>query len=413
MIPQGFTFWAAAALLAWTTHVSAAPDEDALGKGAGYPKGSLQNAVEDRNKIGNFSAMDEIAPSSKVTRGGDVWPLGSGAMPAVQYTYKGNNYSLEDYLNRQRVTSLLVMKEGKILFERYQYDRKPEHRFISWSMAKSITALLVGIAQEKGLIQSLDDKAEVYAPELKGSAYGAISIRHLLHMGSGVRWDEAYVGRTDANDLWSAMFRVYRGGDPTEVLTRRRPVDAPAGQKFKYASGETQVLCHVLKGATKKTVANITEEWLWKPLGAQADAAWLVGWQGLEYCAGGFNATTRDYARLGHLLAQNGARDGKQIIPKEFLFDATDHARQPPGFGMDQAGPRFGYGYQFWLGAAGGKSFAMIGVHGQSLWVVPGTQVVIVQTAAWANASDSEASAERSAAMNAVLATLGASAPSR
>lgn len=406
-------YWAIVSILTLAGQALAAPDEEALGKSAGYPKGSLQNAADDRNKIGNFSAMDEVAPSSKVARGGDVWPLGSGVMPAVQYNYKGSSYSLEDYLNRNRVTSFLVMKEGKILFERYQYDRRPEHRFISWSMAKSITALLVGIAQEKGLIRSLDDKAEVYAPELKGSAYGEISIRHLLRMSSGVRWDEAYVGRTDANDLWSALFRVHRGGNPTEVLTRRRPVDHPPGNKFKYATGETQVLCHVLKGATKKTVAEATEEWLWKPLGAQADAAWLVGWQGLEYCGGGFNATTRDYARLGLLLMQDGARDGKQIIPKEFLFDATDHSRQPPGFGMDQAGPRFGYGYQFWLGALGGKAFAMTGIHGQTVWVIPSAQLVIVQTAAWANASDSELSAERSAALNAVVTSLSAVPPSR
>lgn len=406
-------YWAIASTLSFVGQARGAPDEESLGKSAGYPKGSLSNPTDDRSKIGSFSAMDEIAPSSKVARAGEVWALGSGVMPAVQYSFKGNSYTLEDYLNRQRVTSLLVMKEGKILFERYQYDRRPEQRFISWSMAKSITALLVGIAQEKGLIRSLDDKAEVYAPELKGSAYGEISIRHLLRMSSGVRWDEAYGGQNDNTDLWGALFRVNRGGNPTDVLTRRRPVNHPPGNKFKYATGETQVLCHVLMGATKKSVAEATEEWLWKPLGAQADAAWLIGWQGLEYCGGGFNATTRDYARLGLLLTQDGARDGKQIIPKEFLFDATDHSRQPPGFGIDQAGPRFGYGYQFWLGALGGKSFAMIGVHGQTVWVIPSAQLVIVQTAAWANASDSELSAERSAALNAVAFSLGVAPPSR
>ena len=215
---QRILCWVTASLLTCAGQASAAPDEEILGKIAGYRKGSLQNVVDDQNKIGSFSAMDEIAPSSKVSRAGAVWMLGSGVMPPVQYSYKGSSYSLEDYLKRQRVTSLLVMKDGQILFERYQYDRKPEQRFISWSMAKSITAILVGIAQEKGLIQSLDDKAEVYAPELKGSAYGEISIRHLLRMSSGVRWDEAYVGSTDANDLWSALFRVNRGGNPTDVL---------------------------------------------------------------------------------------------------------------------------------------------------------------------------------------------------
>lgn len=408
MTIQTIISWATVALLAIATQAQAAPDETTLGKNAGYPKGSVQNVNSEANKIGSFSAMDEIIPSRKVARAGDVWALGTGELPAVQYSFKGGTYTLEDYLNRRRVTSLLVMKDGKILFERYQYDRKPEQRFISYSMAKSITALLIGIAHEKGLIESLDAKAEVYAPELKGSAYGETSIRNLLRMSSGIRWEENYGGRDDVSDLWGALFRVYRGGNPTDVLTRRRPIDSPPGSKFKYSSGETQVLCHVLHGATKRKVAEITEDWLWKPLGAQADAAWLVGWQGIEYCAGGFNATTRDYARLGQLLAQDGARDGKQIIPKEFLFDATDQARQPTGFKLNEAGPRFGYGYQFWLGGVGGKSFAMLGIHGQTMWVIPSAQVVIVQTAAWANASEpAESGLELSAALNAILLSLG------
>ncbi|MFM7331180.1 MAG: serine hydrolase domain-containing protein, partial [Brachymonas sp.] len=336
------------AALAFVAGLSvAAPDEDALGKAAGYPRGSPHDITAENRKIGSFSALDEIMPSKPVARGTDVWQLKAGpAVPEIRYTFEGQTRTLEDYLQRQRVTSLLIVKNGELLFERYQYDRSADQRFISFSMAKSITSLLVGIALEQGSIKSIDDTAETYAPELKGSAYGAATIRNLLLMGSGVRWQEDYGGRDDVADLWGALFRVHRGGNPTSVLTTRRPQDAPAGARFKYATGETQVLCHVLHGATKRSVSELTSDWLWKPMGAQAAASWLVGWQGIEYCGGGFNATARDYARLGMLLARDGERDGRQVIPKAYLLQATDSALLPPGFRVNEAGPGFGYGYQ-------------------------------------------------------------------
>lgn len=387
----------------------AAPDEDALGKAAGYPRGSPQEAFAERHKVGSFSAMDEIFPSKPVARDGAVWELKPGAPPpAITYTFDGQSLTLEDYLQRQRVTSLLIVKDGELRLERYQYDRTPQQRFISFSMSKSITSLLVGIALEQGLIKSLDDTADTYAPELKGSAYGAATIRHLLLMGSGVRWQEDYGGRDDVSDLWGALFRVYRGGNPTSVLTSRRPQDSAPGTRFKYSSGETQVLCHVLHGATKRNVADLTQDWLWKPLGAEAAASWLVGWQGVEYCAGGFNATARDYARLGMLLARDGERDGRAIVPKEYLLQATDSARLPAGFRINEPGPGFGYGYQFWLASAPTRAFALLGVYGQQIAVVPAHGLVVVHTAAWTRSSPEAARRERTAFINAVLQAFGA-----
>lgn len=397
----GWALWAGAAL--------AAPDEDLLGKAGGYARGSPQEAFAERHKVGSFSAMDEVFPSKAVARDGPVWELKPGAPPpAVSYEFGGQTFTLEDYLQRQRVTSLVIVKDGELRLERYQYDRTAQQRFISFSMAKSITSLLVGIALEQGLIKSIDDTAETYAPELKGSAYGAATVRHLLLMGSGVRWQEDYSGRDDVGDLWNALFRQRGGGNPTSVLTSRRPQDAAPGTRFKYSTGETQVLCHVLHGATKRNVSELTQEWLWKPLGAEATASWLVGWQGIEYCGGGFNATARDYARLGMLLARDGERDGRQIVPKDYLLQATDSARLPTGFRMNEAGPGFGYGYQFWLGRGAARGFAMLGVYGQQITVVPAHGLVIVHTAAWTQSSPEAARRERGAFMNGVINAFGA-----
>jgi len=395
------------ALSAGAAH--AAPDEEALGRARGYPRGTPQEATAERHKVGSFSALDEIMPSRPVAREGPVWPLAAGEPPPeIRYSFEGQTFTLEDYLQRRRVTSLLIVKDGALRLERYQYERTPQQRFISFSMAKSITSLLVGMALERGLIRSLDDTAQTYAPELQGSAYGAATLRHLLLMGSGVRWTEDYGGRDDVADLWGALFRVHRGGDPTAVLTARRPQDAPPGSRFKYSSGETQVLCHVLHGATRRSVAEITQEWLWKPLGAEADASWLVGWQGIEYCAGGFNATARDYARLGMLLANEGARGGQAVVPRDYLRQATDNALVPAGFRVNEAGPGFGYGYQFWLGGGRVRSYALIGVYGQSITVVPAHGLVIVHTAVWPLSSDEASRRERSAFLNGVLQAFGA-----
>lgn len=393
----------------WAGSTLAAPDEDALGKTAGYPRGSPQEAFSERHKIGSFSAMDEIFPSKPVARGGTVWELKpGGTLPGISYEFNGQTLTLDDYMQRQRVTSLVIVKDGELRLERYQYHRTPQHRFISFSMSKSITSLLVGIALEQGLIKSIDDTAETYAPELKGSAYGAATIRHLLLMGSGVRWQEDYSGRDDVSDLWGALFRVHRGGNPTSVLTSRRPQDSAPGTRFKYSSGETQVLCHVLHGATRRNVSELTQEWLWSPLGAEAAASWLVGWQGIEYCAGGFNATARDYARLGMLLARDGEREGRTILPKDYLLQATDPARVPVGFRVNEAGPGFGYGYQFWLGSGPTRGFALLGVYGQQISVIPAHGLVIVHTAAWTQSSPEAARRERSAFMTGVLKAFGA-----
>lgn len=387
----------------------AAPDEEALGRERGYPRGTAQEVTTERHKVGSFSALDQILPSRPVAREGPVWPIADGeSPPEIRYSFEGQTLNLDDYLQRRRVTSLLIVKDGALRLERYQYRRTAQQRFISFSMAKSITSLLVGMALERGLIRSLDDTAQTYAPELAGSAYGTTTLRHLLLMGSGVRWTEDYGGRDDVADLWGALFRVHRGGDPTAVLTARRSQDAPPGSRFKYSSGETQVLCHVLHGATRRSVAELTQEWLWKPLGAEADASWLVGWQGIEYCAGGFNATARDYARLGMLLAQEGEREGRAIVPRSYLRQATDNALVPAGFRVNEAGPGFGYGYQFWLGSGGVRSYAMIGVYGQSVTIVPSHGLVIVHTAVWPRSSDEASRRERSAFINGVLQAFGA-----
>lgn len=401
-----------ALLLCGTAAVHAEPDEDALGKAQGYPTGGPPNWYAPFYRVGAWSAMDRVGvPVRTVARGPAVMPLPDAAvLPAIRYRWRNLGYSLDDYLARRRVTGLLILKNGEVIAQRYRYARTPEARFLSFSMAKSVTSLLVGIALDKGLIASLDDPAARYVKDLEGSAYGGTTVRQLLRMSSGVRFTERY----DGNDDIARLSRAIAGNGPRPLALLRSFDEriAPAGEKFAYATAESEVLGRVLTGATGKTMAELTSEWLWKPLGAEREAFWRIGADGQEQAGGGFNATLRDWGRLGVLLANDGQRDGQPIVPREYLRDATDTARQPGAFAPRTATPFLGYGYQFWLYPLKTRTFALLGIHGQTMYVQPSSGIVMVQTAVYDQASgrtDPEPHAERDALWRGVLATLGGS----
>ena len=388
---------------------AAEPDEEALGKSAGYPLGVRWSAMP--NRVGSWSALDRVPgiAGQFVKRGEAVSPLPKAIQPPeVKYHYRNGAYTLDDYLERRRITGLLILKNGEIVAERYRYGRTPEARFLSFSMAKSVTSLLMGIALEKGVIGSLDDPAAQYVKDLAGSAYGATSIRHLLRMSSGITFTERYDGQDDVSKL-SYSFAT---GSPSvvNVLRSFSQRHSPSGEKFVYASAETEVLGRVLTGATGRSMADLTTEWLWQPLGAESDAFWCHGRDRQAAAYFCFNATLRDWGRLGVLMANDGKVGQRQIISADYLREATDIAKQPPAFAPYKATPYFGYGYQFWLHPLKERSFAFQGVYGQTLFVQPASGIVMEQTAVYDKASgaqDPEPYAERSALWLGVLQSLG------
>jgi CubicO group peptidase (beta-lactamase class C family) len=415
---------ALAVLAAWASaSLHAEPDEELLGKAQGYPLGNASTWYSNPYRVGSWSAMDKV-PGVKirvVARPAEASPLPHAASPAsISYRYKGMGYALADFLEHQRTTGLLVLKNGEIVAEHYRYGRKDDARFLSFSMAKSVTSLLLGKALSLGLIASLDDPAEKYAKELAGSPYGATTIRQLLRMSSGLTFTERYDGKDDLSRLSRAAAGAAGAGKPIDVLKSITERHAPPGEQFVYASSETDVLGRVLTGATGKNMSELTTEWLWKPMGAEQDAFWRVGIDGQEQANGGFNATLRDWARLGQLLANDGRAIDKatgkpgasQVLPLDYLLDATDPARQPPAFKPRKATPYFGYGYQFWLMPFRERTFAMQGIHGQTLYVQPSTGIVMVMTSVWEQASgkqNAQPYEERDALWRGVLLALGGS----
>jgi CubicO group peptidase (beta-lactamase class C family) len=384
-----FLLWAAGSACA-----APAPDEDKLGKPLGYPVGTAKNWFYDESvRVGSFTAQGEIPGIF----GGkaNLLPASSAPMPlprlerepAIRWTLDRRwKLGIDDYLARQRIMGLLIIKDGVIQVERYQYDRNAQQRFVSNSMAKSLVSLAVGIAQGEGKIASLDDRADKYAPGLAGTLYGETTVRNLLRMSSGAHFEERYDGKDDLERFARA---VIQSGveDAAKVITVR---DAPQGTRFSYASAETEVLAAVLRGATGGNLSDYLGTRLWQAIGAETPALWRADRTGLERAAGNFNATLRDYGRLGVVLANDGVRPDDpahaQVIPRAYLLEATDWRQAPAAFRPQTATPYYGYGYQFWTFPGESRRFALLGVYGQMILVDPRLKLVMVQTAANATA---------------------------
>jgi CubicO group peptidase (beta-lactamase class C family) len=364
-----------------------APDEEALGKAQDYPVCPVSGPVETRCLVGMVSHYDEILPARTILAGARPHPLmRAPSEPAIRYTFQSRDSAIDDYLARHRTTALLILKGDTILVERYQYDRTPEQRMTSYSMAKTIVAMLVGIALSDGAIQSLGDRADRYVRELAGTPYGETSIRDLLTMSSGMHFTENYGGNDDLATLVRlSVLKQSDGGVATVLPFRTR--EHPAGERFHYSSADTQVLGLVLHAATGKSLSDYLSEKIWKPMGAEASASWTIDKGGYETAYSSVNARVRDYARFGMLLANDGAIDGKQIIPAGWVREATtpSGSQFAPGHIENFSGTccsSLGYGYQAWILPAKDRQFMLMGLRSQFIFVQPKGKLVMVHTAA-------------------------------
>ncbi len=362
------------------------PDAEDLGAAQGYPVGNRLTTTQQRYLVGAYSHFDELFSSHLVGRSVHPWSFKRSAKEPEIRVY--NRKSLVDYLADNPATGLLIAKDDTILFEHYQYGRTDRDRLLSQSMAKTIIAMLIGIAIADHAIASVDDPVATYVPGLAGTEYGKTPIRDLLHMSSGVRFEEKYDGQDDISRLAKDLFG--RPGRPTvEAVAQFNTRIALPGTKFHYASIETEILGLVLKAAVKKPIADYLREKIWDPIGAEADASWVIDGSGQEVAFCCFNAVLRDYARLGRLLAHDGAWDGRQLIPRQWIIDGTT-VRERDGYlapGHLMPGFPLGYGYQVWLLRGERRMFVLLGIRGQALFVDPATKLVMVHTAVRENAT--------------------------
>jgi CubicO group peptidase (beta-lactamase class C family) len=290
------------------------------------------------------------------------------------------------------VHSVVVVRHGKLVFEQYfpGFDEPwgADHRTYSFdattkhdmrSVSKSVTSLVVGIAASRGLL-SIEDPVAKFFPEYAaviGPGWDKVSLRHLLTMSSGMRWDEVLAWTDPKND----EPHLGNEADPLRYVISK-PIDAPPGTLWNYCGGCTDLLGGVIERVSGKTFEAFAREALFQPLGI-TDWEWKTYWNGKIAPAAGLRLRPRDAAKIGQLVLNRGAWNGKQVVPAQWIAESTTPRFQAIGL----FGGLYFYGYQWWLGRsfADGKDIPWIAGHGwggQRIFIIPGLDMVVVTTAA-------------------------------
>ncbi|MGB1558778.1 MAG: serine hydrolase domain-containing protein, partial [Oceanococcaceae bacterium] len=300
----------------------------------------------------------------------------------VQYEFDGEQRSLEGFLQKVVGTGLLVIQGDRIVHEQYLNGGSDSSLFTSWSVAKSFVSTLVGMALGDGLIASLDDPISLYVPELLGSGYEGVPIRHVLQMSSGVGFDETYNDRF--SDIQQFFVKVFILGQRADDVVPRYGSEAPAGSVFHYISLDTQALGMLLRRVYQRPLVELLSERIWQPLGMEADAFWNVdrdaeGAMEVAFCC--LNARLRDYAKLGRLYLNDGVWEGQRLLPEGWVQAATTPGgpHLEPGASPYDYGPR-GYGYQWWVPEGYEREYFAAGVWGQYIYVSEPDKLIIVRS---------------------------------
>ncbi|MGZ6037931.1 MAG: serine hydrolase domain-containing protein [Phenylobacterium sp.] len=345
-----------------------------------------------------FRDIEHIYKTHTIRRGSKVHPLPVAAHQIdPTFSYDGKTWTIDAYMKAYRVSGLLVLKDGKIVLEKYALGRKPSDRWTSFSVAKSVTSTLVGAAIQDGKIKSINALVTDYIPELKGSAYEGVTVRQMLMMSSGVKWNEDYV---DPNsDVAKAGNKVTEPGvNPMVSYLRKLPREHAPGAAWHYNTGETDLVGVLVSKATGESLAQYASEKIWKPYGMERDAVWMVDPGDQERGGCCISMTLRDYGRVGLFIAGDGMADGKRVTPQGYIADAT---RKEIDNGTPTE-PGLGYGYFWWM--VGGDAYSGIGIFGQSVTLFPTDHLIIVQNAAWPKPTGKELSAARAAMWQGVRA---------
>jgi CubicO group peptidase (beta-lactamase class C family) len=335
-------------------------------------------------EVNTFSHSDTLFPVRVVKRGGAVRPLAHASealqtkVRQIHFQSQGQKCDLYDYLAEDRVAGLLILKDGKVVLEDYELGTGPETRWISFSMAKSISSTLVAAAIKQGLIASIDDPVTKYVPGLKGGVYDEVTVRNLLQMASGVKWDEKY---TDPRSDRRKLLELQLVGKPGSIVgyMKALPRAGAAGTIWNYSTGESFLVGALIEGATQKPLAMYLSETLWSRLGMERDATWwLESAGGMGLAGSGLGATLRDYARFGAFVLNDGVIDSngkhERVVPEGWFGEA--------GKAHTIGGKRVDYGYMWWPMEQGDPihdgAFEAVGIFGQHMYINPRERLVVV-----------------------------------
>ena len=338
-------------------------------------------------QIAGFRNIAKLSPVRHIQRGEQVraFPVNPRDFSTLSYQVNGESWSLDDFMVHNHVAGLLVLKNGEIALERYGLGNQPDHLWVSFSMTKSVVSMLTGAAVRDGYIASVEDLVTDYLPQLKGSSYEGVKVRHILQMASGTDWDENYADprsdvATSPNDMLALM-----------QFMGNKPRVAPAGERFNYNTGETNLAGAIVRAAIGNNLAAYLTEKIWKPLGMESDATWIShGPNGGELGGCCISATLKDWGRLAQFAMAGGVLpDGTRVLPETWMQESTS-----PSPGSDN------YGYLWWLDGDG--TFRASGIFGQGIYLNPQTQTIVVVQGAWPQATGTQFASHRDAMFRAV-----------
>ncbi len=357
------------------------------------PPGSLLFAPQEVRDVA-FRTVSDLLPTREIKKGDYVLPMPAAPrdLHGVAYEVEGESFTLADFLARRETRGFLVWKDGKVLLEHYHKDHNADTRWVSFSVAKSVTALLIGVAIKDGYIKSVDEPVTNYVSRFKGTGYADATIKDVMQMASGVAWNEDY------DDPTSDVSRAgsFNGLPLLSYLSGLEKV-APPGTKFNYNTGETNLAGEVLRAAIGNNASTYLTHKIWQPFGMESDATWMLGSPGGGETGGCcINATLRDYARIGIFALNDGKlRDGSSPLPDGWMAESIAPSRGSEG-----------YGYFWWLDADG--PYRARGIFGQQIYINPETNVVIALHGSAGKAVGSEYHAHIQPAVDAAAAAAAA-----
>jgi hypothetical protein len=343
------------------------------------------NAFAPENQRWMYQNMSEVFPTRAVSRSGHVHDFNRNedALDGFVFEFEGQKRSLTRFMDETEALGLIILRDGVLIHESYAPGCDHTTKFTTFSVVKSITSLLVGFAIQDGYIRSVDDPLTDYLEDLNGTAYEGVSIRDALKMSSGVRFD--LTGWPDAEDTVDFVTSsIVTGKQRAYEKAKSYPRQAPPGTLFNYNTAESQILLELVARASGAQVADYLEQSLWHPLGMEHDALWVLDQPGpgaREVGGAFFNASLRDWAKIGLLMQQGGRWEGAQLLSREWVEASTRIDEHDPSFGNVVPRPDQGYALHWHVYKDG--SFAAQGAYGQSIHVDPVSKIVIARTSVW------------------------------
>ena len=338
----------------------------------------LKQVLDLKNIAHSYLNMQDYFPTKTVEKSTKpfIFPRVKNKTLPASFALNKTNYNTLKYIDSSYTQGLIWIQNDTIQYENYWSGQKEEVKHISWSMSKSYVSALFGIAMEEGYIKSINQTVDEYLPELKGSGYENVKIKDVLQMASGIGFNEDYSNpKADINVYWSGFV----SGKSQDKFASTLVNEEPPGTYNHYVSINTHVLAMIIVKATGRSLTDYLQEKIWKPIGTEFDAYWLVDGEGMEMALGGLNACLRDYAKLGRLYLNKGKYNGKQIVPEKWIENSVTVTEKHL---LPSTNGGTGYGYQWWIPEGNEGEFMAIGIFNQYIYINPKTKTVIVKNSA-------------------------------